>query len=197
MEKNNLYQKYNNYIYYIIIGIISLLSVTILPALGSEVGLAFVIPNTAAGWIVWTINKFATAIINVLIFHCFMKQAKINIKDDEHYINALEILGKLRNSKYIPIAPQKWLKKQYGSKAASIFFGTAISTVGLTSAILSMNVVTLIVYAFTLLMGLVFGVLQMKTAEEYWTTEFYEYALYKQSEVTISISKEDNNDDKH
>lgn len=35
---------------------------------------------------------------------------------------------------------------------------------------------SLLVYLFTIAMGLVFGVLSMKNAEIYWTQEYFDYA---------------------
>lgn len=34
----------------------------------------------------------------------------------------------------------------------------------------------MLTYLFTIIMGLIFGILQMKRAEEYWTDEFWKYA---------------------
>ena len=47
-----MYEKYRLYKNYAIIGIISVLLLGFLPFVGSEVGLAFVLPTTIAGWIV-------------------------------------------------------------------------------------------------------------------------------------------------
>ena len=38
----------------------------------------------------------------------------------------------------------------------------------------------LLSYVFTLIMGVVFGVIEMKKVEDYWTNEFYDYAIYKE-----------------
>ena len=81
-------------LYYIIIGIVSFLSVAFLPMVGSTIGLEWKLPDTTAGWIVWVVSRLIIATINVLIFHSFMEQAKLNVKDDAHYIEAREILYK-------------------------------------------------------------------------------------------------------
>ena len=77
--------KWKQYLYYILIGIISFISLVFLPMFGSEVGMAFTFPTTGAGWIVFIITQLLMAIVNVLIFHSFICQAKINIKDDPKY----------------------------------------------------------------------------------------------------------------
>lgn len=61
-------KNWRDYQNYIIIGVLSALAVFFLPMLGTEIGLGFVLPNTTAGWIVYTITKLAIVIINILIF---------------------------------------------------------------------------------------------------------------------------------
>ena len=71
-------------LYYVIIGIISFLSVAFLPMVGSTIGLAWKLPDTTAGWVVWVVSRLIIATINVLIFYSFMEQAKLNVKDNAH-----------------------------------------------------------------------------------------------------------------
>lgn len=106
-----------------------------------------------------------------------MEQAKLNIKDNENYIKANEILGKMKYKQYIPRGPERWNRQQYTSKGVSIFLGTAFSTIALTNAILTYDYISLIAYLLVLVTGVIFGILQMKSAEIYWTTEYYQYAL--------------------
>lgn len=64
-----------------------------------------------------------------------------------------------------------------------IFLSTALATVALTQAALSFNWVDMLSYLFTIIMGIVFGILQMKTTEEYWRDEYLRYAKLKQDEI--------------
>ncbi len=169
--------KIKQYLYYFIIGIISLISLLFLPMLGTSVGLAWNIPDTVVGWIVWIVTKLIVAIINILIFHCFMCQAKINIKDNENYKKARDILIHEKVKEILPKSPHRWNIEQYGKKGITIFLASALSTVALTQALLTFDWVSMLTYLFTIIMGLIFGILQMKTAEEYWTNEYLEYAL--------------------
>ena len=169
-------------LYYIIIGIISFLSVAFLPMVGSTIGLDWKLPDTTAGWVVWAVSRVIVATINVLIFHSFMEQAKLNVKDDAHYIEAREILYKNKKKEHEPQSPQKWQALQYGKKGTTIFISSAMSVVALGQAILTFDWVAMLAYIFTIAMGLIFGIMQMKKAEAYWTGEFYEYALKKQQE---------------
>lgn len=176
MEKAKLWLNY------IIIGVVSLIALIFFPMIGSTVGLGWNTPTTVVGWIVWTVIKVLVAILNIIIFHCFMCQAKINIKDNAQYIEARKILKELENKNFVPMAPNKWVRRQYGFKGTSIGVLTAISTIALSQAILTFDWVAMLTYFFTVIMGIVFGVLQMKSAEEYWTEEYYEYALYIQKQ---------------
>lgn len=163
-------------IYYFIIGIVSLLALTFLPLIGSTVGMGWNVPSTVVGWVVWCAVKMIVAVINILIFHSFMCQAKLNIKENSHYKEAMMILSRAKKE-HKPRSPKKWNAEQYGRKGVTIFITSALATVALTQAILTFDWVSMLTYLFTILMGIIFGVLQMKHAEEYWTEEFWQYAI--------------------
>ena len=174
---NEAREKAKQNMYYILIGIISFISVAFLPMVGSTVGLGWKLPDTPTGWVVWAISRLIVATINVLIFYSFMEQAKLNVAKDPHYIEATEILLKAKKADHTPRSPQKWQALQYGKRGTKIFISSAMSVVALGQAILSFDWVSMLAYIFTIAMGVVFGVLQMKKAEAYWTDEFYRYAI--------------------
>ena len=174
---NEAREKAKQNMYYILIGIISFISVAFLPMVGSTVGLGWKLPDTPTGWVVWAISRLIVATINVLIFYSFMEQAKLNVAKDPHYIEATEILLKAKKADHTPRSPQKWQALQYGKRGTKIFISSAMSVVALGQAILSFDWVSMLAYIFTIAMGIVFGVLQMKKAEAYWTDEFYRYAM--------------------
>ena len=174
---NEAREKAKQNMYYILIGIISFISVAFLPMVGSTVGLGWKLPDTPTGWVVWAISRLIVATINVLIFYSFMEQAKLNVAKDPHYIEATEILLKAKKADHTPRSPQKWQALQYGKRGTKIFISSAMSVVALGQAILSFDWISMLAYIFTIAMGVVFGVLQMKKAEAYWTDEFYRYAL--------------------
>lgn len=189
--------KVKQYVNYIIIGIVSLIALVFLPMLGSTIGLNWNIPNTLVGWIVWVVVKLIVATLNVLIFHCFMQQAKVNVKDNENYKRARDILIDQKEKEVSPKSPNKWSSQQYIKKGTTIFITTGLSTIALTQAILSFDYVSMLTYLFTIVMGLIFGTLQMKTAEEYWTDEYLQYALMKEREAALRAKadlQEDNTD---
>ena len=178
-DRDSVKQSLKQGMYYIIIAVISFISVVFLPMLGSTLGLGWKLPDTTAGWVVWGASRAIVATINVLLFHSFMEQAKLNIKDDEHYKEARDILVKVKKKEHKPKSPAQWNAAQYGKKGVSIFLASAMSVVAIGQAVLSYEWATALAYLFTLGMGIIFGIMQMKKAETYWTTEYYEYALMK------------------
>lgn len=169
--------KWTQYMYYAIIAVVSLIMLVFMPMIGSEIGLQWNIPDTKAGWIVWGIAKLCSASFNVLIFHCFNKQGKQNSLDNENFKEAqkilLEIDDKLTEN---PRSPKDYNKEIYGKKGTSIFITTALGAIGLGQAILTFNPLEFIVQFISLIVGLIFGFMQMKATEEYFTQEYLDYA---------------------
>lgn len=177
-EQLKLYQGY------IIIVILSLISVVFLPMLGTEIGLAFAFPTTAAGWLVWGASKLAVTIINILLFDQFVRQAKINIKDNENFIKAQEIFNRLETpeEEFLP-TPRQFFGKLYRTKGVTLFFTTLLSLVAFSNALLTFNYITMLTYLFTIVMGCVFGWITMANVEDYWTDTYYKLALKTQRQA--------------
>ena len=87
------------YLYYGLVGVISFIMLVFLPMLGSETEMGFKFPNTTSGWLIYILSKIVVSVMNVLIFYCFMEQAKVNVRDDPHYKEANEILQKILDKK--------------------------------------------------------------------------------------------------
>lgn len=170
-------KKWTNYLYYILIGVLSFVALLFLPMVGSEIGMSFNFPTTVAGWFVYIVSQLITAVINVLIFHSFIKQSRLNIKDDTNYLKAVQILQLNKSKTYIPRSLTQLNKREYGVKGITIFLSSILATIALGEAILTYNYVKLLTYLFVIIMGIVFGVLEMKKYEEYYTGEYLDYAL--------------------
>ena len=97
--------------------------------------------------------------------------------DDEKYKEALSIVRTLREKVYIPRDPKKWERKAYISKGITIFISSVITLIGLSNALLKYDYIELISYIIVIVLGIIFGLLQMANAEDYWTNEFYDYAM--------------------
>lgn len=191
IEQEPLKERARQYLYYIIIAVISFISVVFLPMVGSTIGLDWNLPNTTTGWVVWASSRIIVATINVLIFYSFMEQAKLNVKDNAHYKEANEILFRVKKKEREPLSPTKWQARQYGKKGTTIFLSSAMSVVALGQAILSYDWISMLSMLFTIAMGLIFGIMQMKKAEAYWTGEYYAYALKQLKNEDIKESNED------
>lgn len=184
--------KIRQWLYYLVIGIISFVALVFLPFVGSTIDAGWNLPSNEVGWVVFITTKLIVAIINVLLFHCFMLQAKINVKDNEHYKAANDIVMKVAPKIYTPRSPREFNKKEYMTKGVTIFITTIFSAFALTQAVLTFDYVSLLTYLFTIILGVVMGILQMKKAETYWTTEFYDYAMKLQENLNKGAVSNDN-----
>lgn len=183
-ERQAQYDKFKSIVYYLIIGLVSILSTAFLPMIGTEIGLSFNFPNTLAGWVVWSVSKIAVATLNMVLFTCFMKQAKINVRNDTRYLEAQKILDKVDKQKALkPKSPKQWERGQYMSKGMTIFISSILSAISFSQAILSFDLMTFLSYTFTIIVGCVFGFMQMNKVEEYYTTEYLAYAHMRLKEL--------------
>lgn len=167
----------NQHVYYVLIFLLSAIALFVAPLFGSNLGLTIAFPQTKAAWVVYITVKLFVALINVLLFHCFVRQAKLNVKDDPRFIEAQTIMGKLRQNIVHARSPHTYFGQLYRRKGSMIFATTLLSAVVLTNVILTWDLTSFITYATTVLMGLLFGVLKMKDVEVYWTEEYYVFAL--------------------
>lgn len=191
-EENKSKFELRRYLYYFIIGIISLIAVVFLPMIGSEAGLGWNLPNTTVGWIVWATGRVIVAVINVLLFHSFMMQGKLNVKDHPKYVEARDILMKKSVKGYEPKSPAQFFGKKWRTKGITIAVSSLLSTVALTQAVLTFDYVTMLSYLFTIIMGVIFGVLTMKEVEDYYTGEYWQYAQRHKDEMKEKQEAEDN-----
>lgn len=171
---------FGQYSNYVIIATVSLIALLVIPFLGSVLGLGWNLPNTTAGWIVFIATKLCVALINLVIFHSFVQQAKVNIAENPNFKSAEEIMGQYADKDYIPSSPRKFLSKEYGIKGVVIFITSIFSAFALTQAILTFEFATFISYMLTIAFGLISGVLEMKKCEEYWSITYLQYAKYYQ-----------------
>ena len=82
-EESSVKQSLKQGMYYIIIAVISFISVVFLPMLGSTLGLGWKLPDTTAGWVVWGASRAIVATINVLLCESFLVQGTVSLTDDE------------------------------------------------------------------------------------------------------------------
>jgi hypothetical protein len=187
----------HNFAYYVIIGVISLFSLTFLPFIGSSIKGSILTFENASEFILWITSKIVMSIINVLIFHLFVMQAKVNIEDREEYVEALKKLNSFRREKRIlPRSPKEFNVKQYTQKTIIIIIFTILSTVIVAEAVLKFDLVVFLSYLLTIIMSISMGYLSMKTNEIYWVSEFPLYVELITTENTAEkeAGEENQND---
>lgn len=171
------FRQLRQYIYYILIFVISFLVLVFLPMLGTDLDMGFKFPETTAAWIVFVITKSISAFVNVMLFYCFNQQALLNVKNDERYIKANEILCKNNIKKeYKPRSPRQYNFRLYAGKGTSIFLSSILSTFALSQAILTYDWISLLTYSLVIVFGIIFGFISMYSGMDYWTVEFPLYA---------------------
>lgn len=180
--QGNIERRIQDYLYYIMIGIVSLCAMFVMPCLGSTVGMEWSFPNTITGWVVFITSKLTIALVNILIFHGFIKQARLNVRDNPAYLEAMQILNEIGRHIYIPRSIAEINKKEYGSKMTTIFITSLFSAFSFSQAILTFDIASLISYAITVVFGIIFGLLEMTKYEDYYTHEFVDYAKYVQEQ---------------
>lgn len=104
-------------------------------------------------------------------------------------------MGKLRQTVQHARSPHTYFGQLYRRKGTTIFATTLLSAVVLTNAILTWDITSLITYATTVVMGLIFGILKMKDVEVYWTEEYYVFALEQLEAHEKAIAADKANED--
>lgn len=183
-------EAFKNYKNYGIIIVLTLVTVTIFPLLGTQVGMEARYPDTVVGWIVWAVIKLALVVDNIFIFQAFVDQAELNVQYEPRYLEAREIVRKYRIGKYTPMSPEERRKKMF-SKKVIITVLTSLISIALTEAILKYNFADLIAYSISMLMAIIFGVLSMADQEKYWVEEFYDYAINIRDEEEKNIKQKE------
>ena len=172
-DRNNRKKRFKDLSGYFLVGIVSLLSVVVVPLLGTDFGTTIVIPNTWGGLAIWLCTRFTVVVVNLLIFDAFIKQAKINVKDDERYKSAVLKLNTIKEEAgLIPRSPEKFNKQQWRKKGTTLGISSILSSFLLTECIVNFDLTNFLTYLFTIGGAVAFGYLTMMNNEDYWTTEF-------------------------
>lgn len=188
---SDIRERLNLNFYYCLIFVLSLLVLFVAPMfspnVNTETGIGFDVPKTPVGWAIYIVTKLFVACVNILLFHCFVKQARLNILQNERYKAACEILQKYRPGEYHPRSEHEYFSQLYRKKGVLIFLTSILSAVVLTNAIMAFDLTSFVTYAITVLMGLILGVLKMKDVEAYWIGEFYDYAIKYKEDITNGV----------
>ena len=187
-----------DYLWYIMVGFVSVLALLFLPFLGTTVEMGWNWPATPAGWVVFVVTKLFVVALNFIIFHSFIQQARLNIRDNQSYKEAVKILRRIDPKTKKPISLRQFNKKEYGQKGIMTCLTSLLSAFSLGQAILTFDWVSFLSYLFTIAIGIIFGFLEMKKYEDFYCTDYWEYAKwyeeqYKQTEQIEEIEIEQHN----
>lgn len=165
--------------YYILIAGISIVSLAIIPMLQSTIDASFKFPQTTAAWMLWIGSRICITILNLLIFHCFICQADLNTQENESRKEAEGILGQIKKSKeLIPQSKEQFLSGEYKHKIPTLILSTVVSLIAFGPAVLTFDLVTFLTYLFTVIVAIVFGIIEMLKVESYYKTELIRYAKW-------------------
>lgn len=162
--------------YGLVIALASLLVLIFFPMIGSSAAIGSLIPTTLGAAILFWTMKGLTVALNLAIFSAFRKQAKKDVSDHPSYKLACEILSKNKPKDYKPLSPAQFAAKQWGTKGVFLALGTAITTIALTNIILFYDWVAAVSCMITIILAIIFGLLNMASEETYWTDDFLQYA---------------------
>ena len=181
VRKQNL-EKFKTYVYYGIIGVILLLTTVLIPFLAggiTEQGFDFYIPKSTSGWVIFWVIRIGIVLGNVAVYGLFKAQAKTNIRYDENYIKACELLNKLNGEKgFIPMSPKKKAAKDWTTKGIFMVMTTAAESIVIGTLIINFDFITFLSCISSSITAIVFGIVQMVKDEVYWTDEYLLYAEY-------------------
>ena len=174
----------NDYAYYVIIVIISLVGMFVPPlcfgCINGDMAMNF--PKTPEAWVLWGVLNGSVAMCNVAILVLFKRQARKNVRNDPNYLEACRIMNRLAGRKdvFVPRSPSSMDARDYIKKGATIVIFTCVSFAAIAPLILSFDVVTLLSTVISVSVSLCTSWACMIRNEEYWTEEYLLYAKLKE-----------------
>lgn len=180
-QQNQFREKARRYGYYLIICVLSLVSLVVIPFISGSLedgDFSLYFPKTGPAWVVYWTLRVATVALNLAIFGLFKGQAKVNSQKHPNYIAAEEILHR-HYKKYVhdPRSPSKMAAETWIKKSVTITATTIASTVVISSLVLTFDTMTFLSIIVSVVTALIFSYITMRRDEIYWTDEYYQYAL--------------------
>lgn len=187
--QNKLREITNDYGYYMFAVLVGIIGLVVFPFVGGWADLGFTFPQSNAGWIVWGITRGTVLILNILIFHAFVKQAKVNVKDNQNYLRAVELYRQQSGYKRKLLTLAQFNRQQYGTKLTTLTITSAATLFSFGQAILTFEWMTFLSYLITIVMALFFGWLTMRRYEQYYTSDYLEIAMIQEEQRQAQQNK--------
>ena len=104
---------------------------------------------------------------------------KRTTKNNPDRLKAEEILNKHDKQRTkIPLSPEKFFAREYGKKIPTVSLMSVVSLIAFGPMLLVFDFAVFLAYLFTVIMAIVFGILEMKKVESYFTFDLLKYAYY-------------------
>lgn len=154
------------HIYPIVIALASLLVLIFVPMIGSNASIESIIPTEPTeAFLYWTI-KALTVALNLAIFAAFRAEAKVQIKDHPNFVLANQLLAKVTKPTK-PLSPRQFTAKQWITKGLTLALSTAVTSMALTNIVLYYDWVTAVSCLITIIIAVIFGLMNMSSEEVY------------------------------
>lgn len=173
--------------------ILSLISMFLVPLIGSYATGTTQFPQTIPAWILYFTCAIAVSICSLMIYLALHNQGKLNVKDEEEYIKAKELhlknFERMNGKELIPIDPFKWEKKQKTQKGIFQTLGIFLGLLGFGLGALCWNNSQFISSTFSIILAIGFGLVHMGDVERMFTEGWLEFELYVQKKLDEEDAK--------
>lgn len=173
--------------------ILSLISMFLVPLIGSYASGTTQFPQTIPAWILYFTCAIAVSICSLMIYLALHNQGKLNVKDEEEYLKAKELhlknFERMNGKELIPIDPFKWERKQKTQKGIFQTLGIFLGLLGFGLGALCWNNSQFISSTFSIILAIGFGLVHMGDVERMFTEGWLEYELYIQKKLDEEDAK--------
>lgn len=161
---------------------LSMVSMFLVPLLGSYATGQSLMPTTIIGWIIYFVSAIAVSLCCLFIYLALHNQGKLNVKDEEEYLKAKQLhlknFERMNGKELIPIDPFKWEKKQKLKKGIFQTLSIFLGLLGFGMAFLVWNNSQFISSCLSIVMAISFGLVHMGDVERMFTEGWLEWELY-------------------
>lgn len=169
--------------------ILSIISMFLVPLIGSYATGTTQFPQTIPAWILYFTCAIAVSICSLMIYLALHNQGKLNVKDEEEYIKAKELhlknFERMNGKELIPVDPFKWEKKQKTMKGIFQTLAIFLGLLGFGLGALCWNNSQFISSTFSIILAIGFGLVHMGDVERMFTEGWLEWELYVQKKLDL------------
>lgn len=173
----------------IVVVILSMISMFLVPLIGSYATGTTQFPQTIPAWILYFTCAIAVSICSLMIYFALHNQGKLNVKDEEEYLKAKELhlknFERMNGKELVPVDPFKWEKKTKTQKGIFQTLGIFLGLLGFGLGALCWNNSQFISSTFSIVLAIGFGLVHMGDVERMFTEGWLEWELYVQKKLDM------------